>query len=193
MAMSLCAILSTAGFLRAIVFHTPLPETVAVTASLALIVFSSICLGAILPLVLKKLGVDPAHSSTTIQVRTRRRRMKRKKAPGMATQQQLLPPPMAKVFGLVVQGSDQKEKGVETTDSMISIVLTMALVRSFVRSPSTNVNTDLLSCTKRIVGRDGYSWGFTDSGSQQHLARLFCWSIYPSQAFFSLSSARLDP
>ena len=29
---------------------------------------SSICLGAVLPLFLQKLGVDPAHSSTTIQV-----------------------------------------------------------------------------------------------------------------------------
>jgi Mg/Co/Ni transporter MgtE len=57
-----------AGFIRASAFRTPFPETIAVTASLLLIVFSSICLGAILPLGLKKLRVDPAHSSTTIQV-----------------------------------------------------------------------------------------------------------------------------
>jgi Mg/Co/Ni transporter MgtE len=68
MAIALSSILSMAGFLRAAAFRTPYPETVAVTASLALIVFSSICLGAILPLLLQKLGVDPAHSSTTIQV-----------------------------------------------------------------------------------------------------------------------------
>ena len=68
MAVSLSAILSTAGFLRAAVFQTPFPETLAVTSALALIVFSSICLGAVLPLLLKRLGVDPAHSSTTIQV-----------------------------------------------------------------------------------------------------------------------------
>ena len=68
MAAALSTILSIAGFLRAAAFRTPFPETVAVTASLALIVFSSICLGAILPLLLQKLGVDPAHSSTTIQV-----------------------------------------------------------------------------------------------------------------------------
>ena len=68
MAASLSTILSIAGFLRAAAFRTPLPETVAVTTSLALIVFSSICLGAVLPLLLQKLGVDPAHSSTTIQV-----------------------------------------------------------------------------------------------------------------------------
>ena len=69
MAGALSGILSLAGFARAIVFQTPLAETVAITFALALIVFSSICLGAVLPLLLKKLGVDPAHSSTTIQVR----------------------------------------------------------------------------------------------------------------------------
>jgi hypothetical protein len=69
MAVALSAILSTAGFARAIIFQTPFGETVAVTSALMLIVFSSICLGAVLPLFLKKIGVDPAHSSTTIQVR----------------------------------------------------------------------------------------------------------------------------
>jgi len=68
MAVCLCGLLSTAGFLRAAAFRTPLPETIAITCSLALIVFSSIGLGAVLPLVLQKLRVDPAHSSTTIQV-----------------------------------------------------------------------------------------------------------------------------
>ena len=68
MACALSTILSVAGFLRAIAFHTPFPETLAVTCALSLIVFSSICLGAVLPLFLQRLGVDPAHSSTTIQV-----------------------------------------------------------------------------------------------------------------------------
>ena len=68
MACALSTILSIAGFLRAIAFHTPFPETLAVTCALSLIVFSSICLGAVLPLFLQRLGVDPAHSSTTIQV-----------------------------------------------------------------------------------------------------------------------------
>lgn len=68
MACALSVILSLTGFIRASVFRTPLPETIAVTTALALIVFSSICLGAVLPLFLKALGVDPAHSSTTIQV-----------------------------------------------------------------------------------------------------------------------------
>jgi Mg/Co/Ni transporter MgtE len=68
MACSLSIILSVAGFIRAAVFRTPLMETVAVTTALFMIVFTSVCLGAVLPLGLKKLGVDPAHSSTTIQV-----------------------------------------------------------------------------------------------------------------------------
>lgn len=68
MALALSGILATAGFLRAAVFRTPYPETVAVTVALAMIVFSSVCLGAILPLIMKRLRVDPAHSSTSIQV-----------------------------------------------------------------------------------------------------------------------------
>jgi Mg/Co/Ni transporter MgtE len=68
MAAALSFILGLAGFCRAAFFRTPFPETIAVTAALALIVFSSICLGAVLPLILKRVGVDPAHSSTTIQV-----------------------------------------------------------------------------------------------------------------------------
>jgi Mg/Co/Ni transporter MgtE len=68
MALALSGILSMAGFLRAAAFHTPFPETLAITASLVVIVFTSICLGGVLPLLLTRLGVDPAHSSTSIQV-----------------------------------------------------------------------------------------------------------------------------
>eukprot|EP00542_Grammatophora_oceanica_P009513 CAMPEP_0194031690 /NCGR_PEP_ID=MMETSP0009_2-20130614/4799_1 /TAXON_ID=210454 /ORGANISM="Grammatophora oceanica, Strain CCMP 410" /LENGTH=215 /DNA_ID=CAMNT_0038671909 /DNA_START=1 /DNA_END=648 /DNA_ORIENTATION=- len=68
MGFALSALLSVAGFCRAAAFRTPLPETVAVTCALSLIVFCSICLGAVLPLLLKRIGIDPAHSSTTIQV-----------------------------------------------------------------------------------------------------------------------------
>ena len=68
MAASLSVILSVAGFLRAILFKTGLAEAIAVTSALALIVFSSICLGAVLPIMLEFIGVDPAHSSTSIQV-----------------------------------------------------------------------------------------------------------------------------
>ncbi|KAL3789646.1 hypothetical protein ACHAW5_002363 [Stephanodiscus triporus] len=68
MAFALSLILSLAGFVRALAFRTPLPETLAVTLALCVIVLSSVCLGAILPLGLQRIGVDPAHSSTTIQV-----------------------------------------------------------------------------------------------------------------------------
>lgn len=68
MAFALSFILSVAGFIRASLFGTPFPEAIAVTVSLYVIVFTSICLGAVLPLGLKRLRVDPAHSSTTIQV-----------------------------------------------------------------------------------------------------------------------------
>ncbi|KAL7568516.1 hypothetical protein ACA910_002635 [Epithemia clementina (nom. ined.)] len=68
MAISLSTLLTLAGFIRAVAFATPLPETLAITSALFLIVFSSICLGAVLPLGLKRMGIDPAHSSTSIQV-----------------------------------------------------------------------------------------------------------------------------
>lgn len=68
MAGALSLILSAAGFFRTIFFKTPFPEAVTVTSALSLIVFTSICLGAILPLILERIGIDPAHSSTTIQV-----------------------------------------------------------------------------------------------------------------------------
>lgn len=68
MAGALSVILSLVGFMRAALFHTPFLESLAVTASLSAIVFTSVCLGAVLPLILKRCGVDPAHSSTTIQV-----------------------------------------------------------------------------------------------------------------------------
>ena len=68
MAASLSVILSIAGFVRAIAFRTAFPEAITVTSALFLIVFTSICLGAVLPLLLERIGVDPAHSSTTIQV-----------------------------------------------------------------------------------------------------------------------------
>mmetsp|Transcript_8610 Transcript_8610/g.12761 ORF Transcript_8610/g.12761 Transcript_8610/m.12761 type:complete len:341 (-) Transcript_8610:210-1232(-) len=67
-AVALSAILGVFGCLRAAVFLTPVPETVAVTITLYIIVFISVLLGVTLPLFLQRIGVDPAHSSTTIQV-----------------------------------------------------------------------------------------------------------------------------
>lgn len=68
MGLMLSAILGLAGCLRAAVFLVPLAETIAITTSLCSIVFISILLGALLPLAMKKLYIDPAHSATTIQV-----------------------------------------------------------------------------------------------------------------------------
>ena len=68
MAAALSILLSMAGFVRAILFRTPIPETLAVTAALFVIVITSVLLGAVLPLGLKRIGIDPAHSSTSIQV-----------------------------------------------------------------------------------------------------------------------------
>lgn len=68
MAFTLSMIMSSAGFIRAVLFLTPLPETIAITTALSLIVFSSICFGVLLPLLLNYLKIDPAHSSTAIQV-----------------------------------------------------------------------------------------------------------------------------
>ena len=67
MAAALSLILAAAGFFRAVLFKTGIPEAIAVTAALGMIVFSSVCLGAVLPIILEFFGVDPAHSSTTIQ------------------------------------------------------------------------------------------------------------------------------
>ncbi len=68
MGTALSVILGTAGCIRAAIFLTPFLETVAITTSLFMIVIISIILGALMPLGMKKVGIDPAHSSTTIQV-----------------------------------------------------------------------------------------------------------------------------
>jgi len=67
-AFYLSILLSIAGFVRAVLFKIPGPETLAITMSLFCIVFFSIVFGATLPLLLKSVGTDPAHSSTSIQV-----------------------------------------------------------------------------------------------------------------------------
>lgn len=68
MGIALSVMLGTAGCIRAAIFLTPFLETVAITTSLFMIVIISIILGALMPLGMKKAGIDPAHSSTTIQV-----------------------------------------------------------------------------------------------------------------------------
>ena len=69
MAFSLSTLLGAAGLLRAFLSaQTSLPETVAITITLMIIVFISIVTGALLPLLLQQCRLDPAHSSTSIQV-----------------------------------------------------------------------------------------------------------------------------
>jgi magnesium transporter len=68
MGVCLSLVLGIAGCLRAALFLTPMLETNAITFCLLMIVMISIVLGALMPLGMKKIGIDPAHSSTTIQV-----------------------------------------------------------------------------------------------------------------------------
>jgi len=68
MGAAIATILTVVGFVRVAVFKTAFDDTVAVTASLFIITFISVALGAALPLLLDKINVDPAHASTTIQV-----------------------------------------------------------------------------------------------------------------------------
>lgn len=68
MAVSLCIIMGFVGLVRCYLSSTTFEETIAITAALIIIVFISIIMGAILPLLLQKLGSDSAHASTSIQV-----------------------------------------------------------------------------------------------------------------------------
>lgn len=68
MGLCLSLVLGTAGCIRAAIFMVPMLETFAITSSLFMIVIISVGLGALLPLGMLKVGIDPAHSSTTIQV-----------------------------------------------------------------------------------------------------------------------------
>mmetsp|Transcript_10473 Transcript_10473/g.18996 ORF Transcript_10473/g.18996 Transcript_10473/m.18996 type:complete len:369 (-) Transcript_10473:64-1170(-) len=64
----LSLILGVVGCIRAAIFLVPLAETMAITTSLLMIVMISILIGATLPLLMHYVNIDPAHSSTTIQV-----------------------------------------------------------------------------------------------------------------------------
>ena len=68
MALGLSFLIGLTGFIRAAMFKTPLGETIAITTSVTIIVVTSVAIGSTLPLAMKKVGIDPAHSSTTIQV-----------------------------------------------------------------------------------------------------------------------------
>lgn len=67
--LALSILLGIVGFLRSFYSRqTTYQETIAITFTLVVIVMLSIILGVLLPLLLKIIGVDPAHSSTSIQV-----------------------------------------------------------------------------------------------------------------------------
>ena len=68
MALVLGFILGSAGFLRAILSNTPLPESIAIATACALIVSISIVTGSVLPLLLDRIGAGAQNASTTIQV-----------------------------------------------------------------------------------------------------------------------------
>lgn len=69
MAVALSLIVGVFGFLRVYVFSdVPLAESIAITIALTSIVLMSVVVGALLPLLFQKVGLDPANSSTTIQV-----------------------------------------------------------------------------------------------------------------------------
>jgi Mg/Co/Ni transporter MgtE len=69
MACSLSALLGVAGIVRTLLSaQTSLSESFAICVSLMTIVFISIMAGSVLPLLLQACRIDPAHSSTTIQV-----------------------------------------------------------------------------------------------------------------------------
>ena len=63
------AVLGIVGGVRSFISpHTTSIETIAIIIALVLIVFISVVLGSTLPLALQAVKVDPAHSSTSIQV-----------------------------------------------------------------------------------------------------------------------------
>jgi len=64
----LAFILVVAGFVRVVAFDATLADAAAISASLFLIVSTSVVLGTLLPLLLQAAKIDAAHASTTIQV-----------------------------------------------------------------------------------------------------------------------------
>lgn len=68
LAIALALILVVAGYVRVVAFHASTADALAISASLFLIVSSSVVMGTVLPLALTSIKVDAAHASTTIQV-----------------------------------------------------------------------------------------------------------------------------
>jgi Mg/Co/Ni transporter MgtE len=68
-AILLSVVLGLCAFLRVCLLSTtPLGDALAIALSLSCIVLSSVCIGAMLPLLFSMANIDPANSSTSIQV-----------------------------------------------------------------------------------------------------------------------------
>ena len=68
LALLITAVLIAAGFGRVAVFGYSMHDAIAIAASLGVIVSTSIWVGAALPMTLHRLGLDPVHAGSTIQV-----------------------------------------------------------------------------------------------------------------------------
>jgi len=68
MGLALAVLLGFAGLIRAKIFFIPWMASIVITVCLFMIVVISVVIGATLPLCMQAVGIDPAHSSTTIQV-----------------------------------------------------------------------------------------------------------------------------
>jgi Mg/Co/Ni transporter MgtE len=68
MAFALCMVLGIVGLVRCLISMSDLSEALAITFSLISIVFTSVLCGSLLPMILFYFKLDPAHSSTSIQV-----------------------------------------------------------------------------------------------------------------------------
>lgn len=68
MAAAIGVIMAFVGFARVAAFDTAPQDTAAITISLLLVVCTSIGLGAVLPILFDRVGIDATHASTTIQV-----------------------------------------------------------------------------------------------------------------------------
>ena len=69
MAAILASALTAVGFARVNLFGAgTMEETLAITASLFVVTFTSVVFGAALPLIIEKTGQDPAHAGSAIQV-----------------------------------------------------------------------------------------------------------------------------
>ena len=67
-ALAIAVLMVGFGFLRVTLFGFSPRDAVAISASLFAIVLSSVVIGASLPMLLHRCGLDPAHAGATIQV-----------------------------------------------------------------------------------------------------------------------------